>query len=110
VGFKSPKGAELTLRAAAFNTGGPFVQQLRPGTNASASTKSRRSSCSSTARPAPASVQANLWCAVEGLGERVPVRLLDGPDRAAVLKAQGWTRPLRPKTRLTTSRWPATAA
>jgi hypothetical protein len=35
------------------------------------------------------SVQAHMWCAVEGLGERVAVRLLDGPERAALLKAQG---------------------
>jgi hypothetical protein len=40
----------------------------------------------------PASVQANLWCAVEGLGERVPVRLIDGDARAALLKAQGWDK------------------
>jgi hypothetical protein len=39
----------------------------------------------------PASVQANVWCAVEGLGERVPVRLIDGAQRTALLKAQGWT-------------------
>jgi hypothetical protein len=35
------------------------------------------------------SVQANVWCVVEGLGERVPVKLPDGPQRAQLLKAQG---------------------
>ena len=25
-------------------------------------------------------MQANVWCAVDGLGERVPVRLIDGDD------------------------------
>ena len=36
-----------------------------------------------------ASVQANVWCAVDGLGERVPVKLVDGTDRAQLLKSQG---------------------
>ncbi|WP_326533195.1 alpha-2-macroglobulin family protein [Pseudorhodoferax sp.] len=34
------------------------------------------------------SVRANVWCAVEGLGERVPVRLVEGAERAALLKAR----------------------
>ena len=29
------------------------------------------------------SVQAHVWCAVQGLGERVAVRLLDGKERAS---------------------------
>ena len=36
-----------------------------------------------------ASVQANVWCSVEGLGERVAIRLIDGKDRTALLKSQG---------------------
>ncbi|MDD2925245.1 MG2 domain-containing protein, partial [Rhodoferax sp.] len=35
------------------------------------------------------SVQANLWCTVEGLGERVAVRLIEGKERTALLKSQG---------------------
>jgi len=34
------------------------------------------------------SVRANVWCAVEGIGERVPVRLVEGAERAALLKAR----------------------
>jgi hypothetical protein len=39
-----------------------------------------------------ASLQANTWCVVDGLGERVPVRLIDGAERAALLKAQGFEK------------------
>ncbi|WP_156374706.1 alpha-2-macroglobulin [Pseudorhodoferax sp. Leaf274] len=34
------------------------------------------------------SVRANVWCAVEGIGERVPVRLVEGAERAALLQAR----------------------
>ena len=34
----------------------------------------------------PASVQANAWCEVSGIGERIGVRLVDGADRIALLK------------------------
>jgi uncharacterized protein YfaS (alpha-2-macroglobulin family) len=86
-GFKSPKGAELTARSATFNTGGPFVQQTRPSTNA-AIDEEQIFVLQLNGPATLASVQANLWCLAEGLGERIPVRLLDGADRAGVLKAQ----------------------
>ena len=35
------------------------------------------------------SVQANVWCALEGVGERVPVRMIDGAQRTDLLKALG---------------------
>lgn len=69
-----------------FNTGGPFVQTIRPGTwnrldeeqyfvlqlNGPASLRS---------------LQDNVWCAIDNLGERVPVRLVEGADREALLKS-----------------------
>ncbi|MFM9902308.1 MAG: MG2 domain-containing protein, partial [Polaromonas sp.] len=88
-GFKSGTGASLTGPSSyTFNIGGPFVQNVRPGSyerideeqyfvlqlNGPATLKS---------------VQANISCAIEGLGERVPVKLIDGPARADLLKARG---------------------
>ncbi|MEO6018427.1 MAG: MG2 domain-containing protein, partial [Polaromonas sp.] len=35
------------------------------------------------------SVQDNIWCSVEGLGERVPVKLVAGAERDDLLKSQG---------------------
>jgi len=88
-GFKSPKGAELTgTTSFKFNTGGPFVQSIQPYPGARIDEEqffTLRLNGAATL----ASVQANVWCAVEGLGERVPVRLIDGKDRAALLKSQG---------------------
>ena len=33
-------------------------------------------------------MQANAWCEVEGLGERIPVQLVTGAVREQVLKAR----------------------
>lgn len=87
-GFKSPKGAELALKADwRFNTGGPFVRRLMPGTGLRIDEE--QFFVLSLNGPATlASVQANVWCALEGLGEKVPVRLVDGKDRAELLKSQ----------------------
>ena len=88
-GFKSGSGASITSASNyKFNTGGPFVQNVRPGSyerideeqyfivqlNGPATLKS---------------VQDNISCTVEGLGERVPIKLIDGAARAELLKARG---------------------
>ncbi|MBC7435156.1 MAG: alpha-2-macroglobulin [Bdellovibrionales bacterium] len=86
-GFKSPKGAELGARSFKFNTGGPFIQESRP----SAGSRIDEEQFFALQLNGPAtldSIKANMWCAVEGLGERVPVRLLDGAERAGILKSQ----------------------
>ncbi|MES2972728.1 MAG: MG2 domain-containing protein [Pseudomonadota bacterium] len=87
-GFKSPKGDELAARSYRFNTGGPFVQNVRPGTYARIDEEQYFVLQLNGPATLP-SVQANVWCAVEGLGERVPVRLIDGEGRATLLKSQG---------------------
>ena len=93
-GFQSPKGQPITLTGKgsySFNTGGPFIQTLLPGTyqridedqyfvlqlNGPATLKS---------------ILDHVWCEVDSLGERVPVRLIDGPQRDALLKSQHLTK------------------
>ncbi len=86
-GFKSPKGPPLpAAHHYTFSTGGPFVQQVRPGTWQRID-EEQAFILQLNGPASPASLQAGLWCAVEGLGERVPVRLLEGQDRAALLEA-----------------------
>ena len=88
-GFKSPKGAELTGTGSyRFNTGGPFVQNIQPYAG-NRIDEEQFFTLRLNGAATLASIQANVWCSVEGLGERVPVRLIDGKDRAALLKAQG---------------------
>jgi hypothetical protein len=85
-GFKSPQGAELAARTWQFNTGGPFVQQVRPGTG-SRIDEEQFFVLRLNGPATPQSLQAFVGCSVEGLGERVPVRLLAPRERDEVLKA-----------------------
>jgi hypothetical protein len=88
-GIKSASGADYTGTSSyKFNSGGPFVQQIWPYPDTPVDEE--QAFVLQLNGPATlASVQANLWCAVDGLGERVAVKLIDGKDRQALLKSQG---------------------
>jgi uncharacterized protein YfaS (alpha-2-macroglobulin family) len=88
-GFKSAKGADITGASSyKFNSGGPFVQNIQPYTG-NRIDEEQFFTLRLNGPATLASVQANVWCSVEGLGERVAVRLIEGKDRAALLKSQG---------------------
>jgi uncharacterized protein YfaS (alpha-2-macroglobulin family) len=87
--FKSSKGESLgTSVSYTFNTGGPFVQNIRPGTYQRIE-EEQHFLLQLNGAATPQSVMANVWCALDGLGERVPVRLIDGAARTALLASQG---------------------
>lgn len=88
-GFKSPKGAELPAGTWKFSTGGPFVQSIRPGTYQRID-EEQFFALQLNGPATVASVRDNLWCGVEGLGEKVPVRLIEGAERSALLKSLRW--------------------
>lgn len=91
-GFKSPQGAELSGTSSyKFNTGGPFVQNIRPSVY-QAIDEEQYFVLQLNGAATLASVQASVWCALEGLGERVPVRLIDGKERDQLLKSQGYEK------------------
>jgi alpha-2-macroglobulin len=87
-GLQSAKGVALSGPSSyRFSTGGPYVQWLRPYEGASIDEEQYfvlRLSGEATL----ASVRAHIWCTSDSLGERVPVRLLEGKERAELLKAQ----------------------
>jgi alpha-2-macroglobulin len=87
--MKSPSGAVLTgVSSYKFNSGGPFVQSIRPSPGQRIDEEQYfvlRLNGAAT----PASIQANVWCSVQGLGERVPVKAIEGVERSALLKSQG---------------------
>jgi uncharacterized protein YfaS (alpha-2-macroglobulin family) len=70
-----------------FSTGGPAVLNATPWEGAEIEENGWFLLRLSGA-PVPATVAAKAWCEVEGLGERIGVKLVEGADRAAVLKAQ----------------------
>ena len=86
--LKSPSGAMLAGASSyKFNSGGPFVQSLRPGTYQPID-EEQYFVLQLNGPATQSSILQNVWCSVEGLGERVPVRLIDGTEREALLKSQ----------------------
>ena len=88
-GFKSASGADLAgAKSYQFNSSGPFVQSIRPGTYQRIDEEQffvlQLNGAATTA-----SVQANVWCTADGVGERIPVRMVEGAQRAEILKALG---------------------
>ncbi|MCW5649699.1 MAG: alpha-2-macroglobulin [Ramlibacter sp.] len=112
-GYKSPAGAELAPRQWSFNTGGPFVRSVRPGTWERID--EQQYFVLQLNGPATlTSLQASVWCSVDGLGERVPVRMIDGAERTALLKSlrldkQAAKSPLSVATLTCNRRLPAAA-
>ena len=87
-GFKSASGAALTGAVSyTFNSGGPFVQEVHPGSWEPID-EEQFFVLQLNGAAALASVQQHVWCSAEGVGERIAVRLLDGAQRDELLKAR----------------------
>ena len=86
--YKTPAGQPLTGASSyKFNTGGPFVRNAYP--SGGRIDEEQYFILELNGAATPASVQANMWCTIEGVGERVPVAMIDGSTRQELLKAQG---------------------
>ena len=85
--FQSPKSQPISGPATyKFNTGGPFMQEILPGTYQPID-EEQFFVLQLNGAATPQSVLENIWCSLEGLGERVPVRFIEGQDRNALLKS-----------------------
>ncbi|QDL55464.1 alpha-2-macroglobulin family protein [Rhodoferax aquaticus] len=88
-GFKSAKGADLTgVSSYKFNSGGPFVQRAVPYAG-SVIDEEQFFALQLNGPATLASVQTNVWCVADGVGERIAVRMIEGKEREALLQAQG---------------------
>ncbi len=88
-GFQSPTGRRITgVSSYAFNSGGPFVKRIWPSEGQRVDEEQifvlRLSGAAD-----PASLRGNIWCDVQGLGERVPFKTIDGDVRTELLKGIG---------------------
>ena len=98
-----PPGTRCTLKARAdwkpikdaltgptefaFNTGGPAVASVQPYDGAQIE-EDQYFLLRLSGAVVEASVTANAWCEVEGIGERIAVRVVGGEPRAQLLKAR----------------------
>ena len=89
-GFKSTQGESLPPTTALFRTGAPFVQHLAPSGGQIAEDQIFMARFNGNVDTA--SVQANTFCSIEGVGERVPTQLVTGPDRDAILKSRDYDK------------------
>lgn len=86
-----PAAAPLTGRTEfAFNTGGPAVVQVAPWDGATIE-EDQHFLVQLNGPAVAATVAANAWCEVEGIGERQPVQVVGGAARDEVLKSRRWT-------------------
>ena len=94
-GFKSPTGEALTAKARyAFNTGGPFVRRMFP--YAWTPIDEQQLFLLELSGPATAaSLGEHVWCSAEGIGERIPVQIIEGAQRDALIKSLYWARAAR---------------
>ena len=85
--WKPLKGAVSGASEFAFSTGGPAVIATQPW-NGAAIEEEQHFLLRLSGAVTPASVQANAWCEAEGIGERLPLVIVGGAEREAVLKAR----------------------
>ena len=87
-GFKDAKGQPLSGRTAfKFNSGGPFVRDITPGEGSESIDEDQYFLLELNGAATLQSISKSVWCAVDGLGERVPVKLIEGKEREALLKS-----------------------
>ncbi len=83
-----PGGGALTGRQDfSFSTGGPAVVSIQPQDGATID-EDQHFLLRLSGAAVGSSVAANVWCEVQGIGERLAVRVVAGKDRDALLKAR----------------------
>ncbi|MDH5540712.1 MAG: Ig-like domain-containing protein, partial [Rhizobacter sp.] len=83
-----PQGGALTGRSEfAFHTGGPAVLSVEPYPGSTIE-EEQHFLLRLNGPAVEASVRANAWCEVGGIGERLAAQLVDGAPREALLKAR----------------------
>ena len=84
-GFKSPKGEALEASTLQFKTGAPFITDITPGGTIA---EDQAFIVRFNGAVDTSSVQANARCRIEGVGEQVPVQVITGDERQAILKTR----------------------
>jgi alpha-2-macroglobulin len=84
--LRSAEGAAVqTAREYAFDTGGPAIVAVAPAMGEEPINEDQVFVLALDAQATTASVLANAWCEAEGINERIPLRIVTGSLRAAIL-------------------------
>ena len=101
-GLATLAGEAVTPARFAFTTGGPAIKRSVPYEGA-AIDENQVFILALDAPATDASIEANVWCGAEGIGERIGVRVLQGDEKAQILanrallgdRFRGWERSSR---------------
>lgn len=89
-GLKDAAGARVAGRTSfAFDTGGPNIRSIIPQEDSGSIEEDAVFLLALNARPTPASIAAHASCAIEGVGETVPLDLLPDATRDRILNEAG---------------------
>ena len=80
-------GAMTGATSFSFSTGGPAVSRVEPWPG-SPIEEDQHFLLHLSGPVVEASIAANAWCEVEGIGERLPVRVVGGLERGEVIRAR----------------------
>jgi uncharacterized protein YfaS (alpha-2-macroglobulin family) len=77
-------------QAFAVTTGGPAVLQAGPGEGNTGIDENQAFVLALSAPATPDSILRHAWCRADGVNDKIPVRLLDGPAREQLLLQNRW--------------------
>ena len=87
-GLKTFAGAEVAAQTFKFSTGGPSIRGAWPDEGEERIDEAQVFMLALDAHADLASVRANAYCAVDGIGERLPLNVLEGKERERILVEQ----------------------
>ena len=74
-----------------FNTGGPFIQSIRPWEYSNI-VEDQAFLIKLNGDATSQSIEKYVWCKSSQIGERIPVSLIEGKDRDALMELYGWDK------------------
>ena len=86
--LKAMSGKDVTAASFDFNTGGPSIRESRPEEGDESVDEDQVFLLGLDAVPDMASVREHAYCSTNGLGERVPLQIIEGKDREQILAEQ----------------------
>ncbi|MES2317166.1 MAG: MG2 domain-containing protein [Pseudomonadota bacterium] len=86
--LKALSGKEVVAASFDFNTGGPAIKETWPEEGAEEVDEDQVFLLGLDAAPDMASVREHAYCRTNGLGERVPLHIIDGKEREQILAEQ----------------------
>jgi uncharacterized protein YfaS (alpha-2-macroglobulin family) len=87
-GVKSVAGEELPAKSGfSFDTGGPAIVRATPWSDDEPVEEQQMFALLLNGAATTASIEQNAYCEISGIGERVPVKVIGGTTRDAIVKA-----------------------